>query len=578
MVMTRGGGSSGADIPAMTRLSGQPPIGNDLLAGITVALVGLPQCLAYALMSGLPPAYGLTTAAVAGLVAALIGRSAQIVTGPTNTTGLLILGALLPFLATNGLLRENAFGVLATLTLLAGAIRVVSALAGGAHLIRLIPDSVLIGFTAGAAILIGAMQLDEALGIRTMQTAGFLSQFGDVLAHWRDVQWPAVAVALVTALLVEAGRRLSPRLPVALFAVIGATALAWGLGLDQSSGLPLVGDRHPMQSGWTPIAIPVFQAGLLQSLFIPAAAIALLGTMELAVTARAGGERPDMRREILAQGWANIAGAFAGAFPASASLGRSALLKIAGAKSRIAPATAAVISGVVLLAGGSLAGWIPQASLAGVLLVIAARMIDWRGMRRLWKASHETRLLLAETLGATLLLPLQWAILLGTATALIIHIANTSAPRLRVLRRDGESLVPLAEGNETDVVIVEVSGNLHYAAVAPFVEQMERIVPRAARTVVLDLSHAHEIRFAALTAMEQLAEQKARDGGELWLAGVDPDTARLLERSGSPLPWVPEGAAPGVSIRKCLERVKQQASEREERAEALHQALTNPQS
>src|SRR5689334_8269345 len=130
----------------------------DIIAGLTVALVGLPQCLAYALMSGLPPAYGLATAAVAGFVAALAGRSAQVVTGPTNTTGLLILSALLPFLAPNGLLRTNALHVLATLTLLAGAIRIVTALAGGAHLIRLIPESVLVGFTTAVAILIAVMQ------------------------------------------------------------------------------------------------------------------------------------------------------------------------------------------------------------------------------------------------------------------------------------------------------------------------------------------------------------------------------------------------------------------------------------
>src|SRR5688572_9000439 len=113
------------------------PYRYDLLAGLTVALVGLPQCLAYALMSGLPPAYGLSTAAAAGLVAALVGRSAQVVTGPTNTTGLLILTALLPFLGSNGLLRPDGLRVLATLTVLAGAIRIVLALIGGAHLIRL---------------------------------------------------------------------------------------------------------------------------------------------------------------------------------------------------------------------------------------------------------------------------------------------------------------------------------------------------------------------------------------------------------------------------------------------------------
>lgn len=529
----------------------------DILAGVTVALVGLPQCLAYAMMSGLPPAYGLSTAAVAGLVAALAGRSPQIVTGPTNTTGLLILGALLPWLAPNGLLRGDAIRVLATLTLLAGVIRIIAALAGGAHLIRLIPESVLIGFTSGVAILIGVMQFDEALGIAPTRATGFLTQFGDVAAHWRDVQWPAILVAVATAAVVEIGRRWSPRIPFALFAVLGATVLAWAVRIE---GLPLVRDRHAIRSGWPPLGGPLYDAELLQTLFIPAMAIVLLGTMELAVTARAGGERPDMRREILAQGWANAAGAFAGAFPASASLGRSTLLKIGGAKTRLGAASAAIASGIVLLAGGSLTGWIPQASLAGVLLVIAFHMIDWAGMRRLWRASGETRVLLAETLAATLLLPLQWAILLGTGTALIIHIFNTSAPRLRVLRREGHALIPLAPEEQAEVVVVEVSGNLHYAAVAPFVEEMEEIVPRSTRVLVLDLSHAHEIRFAALRAMEELAEEMKHDGGELWLAGVDEDTARLLERSDSTLPWVAETPTPGLSVRRCLERVENAAA------------------
>ncbi len=524
----------------------------DVLAGVTVAMVGLPQCLAYALMSGLPPAYGLSTAAVAGLVAAIFGRSAQVVTGPTNTTGLLILAALLPFLDAKGVLRSNALGVLATLTLLAGAIRIVTALAGGAHLIRLIPESVLIGFTTGVAILIAVMQFDEALGIPPTKATGFLSQTAEVIAHWRDVHWPAILLTMATAAFVEFGRRWSPRVPFALYAVLAATVAAFFLRID---GLPLVHDRHAMNSGWTPLALPSLDADLLQSLFIPAAAIALLGTMELAITARAGGERPDMRREIFAQGLGNVAAAFGGAFPASASLGRSALLKLSGAKTRLAAASCAVFSGIVLVAGGNLAGWIPQASLAGVLLVIAARMIDWEGMQRLWRASHETRLLLVETFAAALLLPLQWAILLGTGTALVIHIANTSAPRLRVLRREGDALVPLAPDDEAEVVVVEVSGNLHYAAVAPFVEEMEEIVPRSARVLVLDLSHAHEIRFAALRAMEDLAEEMKHDGGELWLAGVDPDFGLLLERSGSTLPWVAETKTPGLSVRRCLAQV-----------------------
>ena len=520
----------------------------NLSAGATVALVGLPQCLAYALLSGLPPAYGLATAAVAGVVAALIGRSPQVITGPTNTTGLLILSALLPFLGPNGLLRPNFLGVLATLTLLAGVIRIVAALAGGAHLIRLIPESVLIGFTAGVAILIAVMQLDEALGLPPARTTSFLGQIAAIMPHIDRVQWPAIAVAVVTALVVGYGRRWRPKAPFALLAIFAASVMAWALRLDTADGLPLVQDRHPITNGWPPVAMPDVNITLIQSLFIPAMAIVLLGTLELAVSARAGGERPDMRREILGQGWANVAGAFAGAFPASASLGRSALLRLGGATSRVAAAAAAIITGLILFAGGGLAGWIPQASLAGVLLVIAARMIDWNGMRRLWDASPETRLLLVETFAAALLLPLEWAVLLGTATALVIHIANTSAPRLRLLRPEGNHFVPVGPAEKPEVVVLQVSGNLHYAAVAPFIEEAERIVPASAQALIIDLSHAHEIRFAALRALEELAAEMQHEGGVLWLAGVDEDTARLLTRSHSPLPWLPEDPIPGRSV------------------------------
>jgi len=514
-------------------------------------------------MSGLPPAYGLSTAAVAGLVAALIGRSAQVITGPTNTTGLLILTALLPYLGSNGLLRPNAIGVLATLTLLAGAIRIVVALAGGAHLIRLIPESVLIGFTAGVAILIGVMQLDEALGMRPTRASGFLSQLGEIAPFLHEVQWPAILVAAATAAVVAIGYRLAPRAPFALLAILGATALTWFFGLN----VPLVRDRHAVTPGWPPLALPDMNLTLIESLFIPACAIVLLGTLELAVTARAGGERPDMRREILAQGAANVTAAFTGAFPASASLGRSALLRLTGAQTRFAAMTAAAICGVILIAGGNLAGWIPQASLAGVLLVIAARMIDWRGMRRLWNTSRETRLLLVETFAATLLLPLQWAILLGTGTALVIFIANTSAPRLRLLRPDDGALVPVDADEHPEIVVLEVSGNLHYAAVQPFLDEAERIIPRSARTVVIDLSHAHEIRFAALRALERLASET-----ELWLAGVDEDTARLLERSESPLKWVAEAPVPGASVHECLSRTSVRARSSVDTADRLRSA------
>ena len=528
-------------------------IPGDLQAGLTVALVGLPQCLAYALLAGLPPAYGLSTAVVAGFVAAVLGQSAHVATGPTNTTGLLILAALSPWLGANGLVPTEALPALATLTLLVGVIRVAAAAVGGAELVRFLPESVLVGFTAGAGILIAAMQLDEALGLTGVQAHGLASELAGIAGALAGVRWPAVTMCAATTALLLASRRLSPKLPIALLCVVGCAAAAALFGWGSATGLPLVGERTAVPSGWPPGALPALEIGLLRQLLLPACAIVLLGTLELAVTARAGGARANMGREITAQGWANVAGAFAAGFPASASLTRSALLRMGGARTRLAAGAAALLTLPMLLFAGRFVGDVPQACLAGVLFATAFRMVDRNAMLRLWRASAETRLLLLLTLLATLVLPLEWAILLGSGTGLVIHLANTSAPRLRLLRLADRRLVPVAPGESPREVVLEVSGNLHYAAVPPFVSEAERLIPPAARVVVIDLSYAHEIRFTALRAFEQLAEEVESDGGRLWLAGVSPETQALVTRSGSALRVVPAEDEPGLSVRRALE-------------------------
>ncbi len=411
------------------------------------------------------------------------------------------------------------------------------------------------GFTAGAGALIAAMQLDEALGLPPVHATGLRAELVGIANQIGAGERPALAAIVVTLLCIAAivgVRRVAPRLPAALAAVTLSALGAWALGLGQATGLPLVGERASVPSGWPAMALPALDLALVERFLVPASAIVLLGTLELAVSARAGGARPDLRREILAQGWANAVGAFASAFPASASFTRSALLRLAGARTRLA----AVLSGLfvvpVLLFGAGLIEAIPQAALAGVLLAVAWGMVDRGAVRRLWVASAETRLLLVLTFVATLVLPIEWAILLGSGTGLVIHLAKTSAPRLRLLRPAAGRLVPVTPGESPQGVVLEVSGNLHYAAVPPFVSEAERLVPPGTRLVVVDLSHAHEIRFSALVAFEQLADEIARDGGVLWLAGVDPDTQALIARAGSTLRVMPAEAEPGLSVERCL--------------------------
>jgi SulP family sulfate permease len=351
---------------------------------------------------------------------------------------------------------------------------------------------------------------------------------------------------------------------MALAVLIAVSFGAWALGWNGETSLPLVSDRAPVPGGWPESALPLLSPSLLQQFFVPALAITLLGTLELAVSARAGGARPDMRREILAQGWANVAGAFAASFPASASLTRSALLRLGEARTRLAPASAAIFMVPILLYGERAIGYVPQAALAGVLFVTAFNMVDRKSIVRMWRATHATRLLLLVTLSSTLALPLEWAVLMGAGLGLAIHLARTSAPRLHLLVPAGpdfERLVPPKPDDHPEIIVVEVSGDLHYAAVEPFLAELEHRIPKSAKIVIMDLTHAHEMRFTALVALERFASDLAKKGMALHLAGVSNDVTRMIASSGSHLPATPYEAEPYLSVRRCLRGIEAQRTE-----------------
>jgi SulP family sulfate permease len=266
----------------------------------------------------------------------------------------------------------------------------------------------------------------------------------------------------------------------------------------------------------------------------PAVAIVLLGTLEMTVSARAGGALPDLRREIVAQGAANVAGGFTGAFPASASLTRSALLRLSGARTRLAAGLSAAFVVPVMLFGAPLANRIPQASLAGVLFVTALTMIDVPRIRRMLAVGGDTRLLLIATFAGTLVLPLEWAILGGAALGLIRHLDEAMRPRVTAREPEG------ADGP----LVVEVSGAMHYAAIRNFLAAYRGLAPAGARRVILDLEHAHHLRFAALLAFERLRDELAAKGGELVLARVPAGFAAYCARAGSTLTLSGEPPAP----------------------------------
>ncbi len=518
-------------------------IRSEIVAGVTVALVGLPQCIAYSLMAGVPPAYGLVTAAVPGLIAAIVGKSAQVVTGPTNTTGLLILAAMSPYLGDGGVIGTSALPILAALTVMAGLIRIALAVGGGAAILDFLPESVLTGFMTGAAVLIAAMQVDEALGIEHVSGGSLIGQIESIgrrVGEGQVPSWIAIVVTAVTVVLLMTVRKRLPRIPIPLFAVLAGVGLSAAFGLHAANGLPIIADQAPVPEGWPQVALPTIDPTVWSELAVPALAIVLLGTLELTVTARAGGAMPDMRREILGQGAANVAGAFTGSFPASASLTRSALLRLGGAQTRLAAALGAVFVVPVLLFAAPLANQIPKASLAGVLFVTALGMIDMRRIRRMLAVKSETRMMLVVTFVGTLVLPLQWAILGGAAFGLVRHLEKATRPRVRVYaagidEAGAACLRPLDADAPPERVVIEVSGTLHYAAIRNFLAEIAAKMPPEVVHVTIDLTHAHDMRYSAMLAFERMSSDLEQRDGTLALGGVSPEFAAYLRRAGSKL-------------------------------------------
>ena len=356
-----------------------------------------------------------------------------------------------------------------------------------------------------------------------------------------------------TAAMLILGKKYAPRWPIALLTVLGSIGIVAVLSLNQSSGLPLVADRSPIPSGWPAGAMPTLDLSIIENLLAPSLAIVLLGTLELTVTAQAGAERPNMKRELFAQGVANLFGAFASAFPASASLTRSALLKLGGGKTRMAALSAALTVVPILLFGGSFVGLIPQSALAGVLFVTAYGMINVQRIFRMFRAWRVTQVLLVVTLGATLTMPLQYAILLGTGLGLAIHLGRTSSPRFNILAVQDGKFVPLDQATDVSTVVAEVSGALHFAASNTISRDLHPRIPKETKRLVLDLSHAHEMRYSGLRAMEQLKTELEADGISLELAGVSPDIERAMGRARCVLPMTRWHAVPSQAVRDALD-------------------------
>ena len=507
----------------------------DLVAGLTIGAILLPQGIAFALVAGLPPEMGLYAAVVAAIVAALWGSSNHLHTGPTNAASILVLSTLLPLAEPGTSVYIAAAGLLA---LLSGVFRLAMGLAGLGMLVNFVSVAVIIGFTAGAGVLILVGELRHLFRLSAPGSAGLIPSLVNLAQQLSSAHLASVAIGLGTLSLVLLVPRIAPRFPSSLVALVAATAAVGVLRLDRY-GVRIIGE---LKGGLPPLAhLPLLDYELVAQVATGALAVAAIGLVEATAIARSiasqTGQRLDNNQEFVGQGLANIACGILSGFPCSGSFNRSALTFKAAARTPMA----SVISGVVVLLAmlflGPLASFLPRAALAGVLIVAAYGMIDRAEIVRIWNGARGDAWIMIVTLGTALFLPLQFAVLAGILLSLAYYILKTSAPRVISVVPDDNFRHWTAQDPKPgcpQLGVIDIRGDLYFGAVGHIEQAIQRhsaLHPRQ-RFLLLRLHGVHHCDISGIHGLENIVRSYRERGGDVFMVRVDPAVLRLMRTTG----------------------------------------------
>jgi SulP family sulfate permease len=478
----------------------RPPL-DDVVAGLTVALVLIPQSLAYAALAGLPPSAGIMAAIFPPLASALLGSSPYLQTGPTALTSLLTLGVLAGTFVPGSPGYVQAAALLA---LMVGVTRVVIGLARFGALAYFMSLPVLRGFTSGAAVLIVVSQVPALLGRGS-------SGLGVWAAAWRAVSEPArynvaaIALAALTVVLVRGLKRVSPLVPGVLVAVVVGLVATAVFG----NVAPVLGPM-PTSLSLPSLALPWGQAG---NLVLGAAVIAVVGFAEPAAIARTFAQRGrpwNADRELVAQGAANLAAGVMHGMPVGGSFSRSALGRQAGARTRLSGAVAGLAVLAFLPFAGVLEG-LPRSVLAAIVVLSAVSLLQVRELFQLWRYAKSQASTALATFALTLVMAprVDYAVVLGVSLAVFTHLYREAQLGVTVER-------------EGDTVTIRFAGVLWFGSLQYLERALDRLEQDLAgvRRVVLDTSRLGRVDFSALMLLHDAEERLSDMGLEVAITGL----------------------------------------------------------
>ena len=566
--------------------------GADLRAALNVTMLALPQAIAYAAIAGLDIIYGVVCASVAAITAPFFASSRFNVLGPTNATAFMLFS----FFAMNPDLKLRIPELLPLLVILIALVSIVGAILKVADLLQYVSRSVLVGYMAGAAVLIIANQLKPLLGltppfIDPAKTATFFGLVGELVTNLRNIDWVPVLIGAGTLGIYLAFRRWKKTWPAFSIALLLGSAIFGPLihfGVE-----PFTGQATFSTFGLTeliPTAPNFFHRDIfndISAMLGLALAIAFLASLENTLMAKSissqTGDKVDVNQDMLSIGFANLGSALAGGMPASGSLTRSMLNFRSGAKTKAAPVFTGIftLALVILIAwsgetGLNIIDYIPKAALAVLVIAISFSLFNVHQIRICLRSTSDDAVVIVFTFLSTLLAPLHVAIFIGVAISITLFLRKASKPYLTEyeFNETGELREKAGKGARPipAISIVHVEGDLFFGASEIFRTQIQRIVvDPAVSVIILRLKNARHLDATSVMALEDLVHFMRRKGLHILISGATKDVYKVLKRSGI-LETLQEGADrkqgesnifltmpsnPNISTRDALRRAQQ---------------------
>jgi len=519
---------------------GRDTVKADFMAGLTGAILVLPQGVAFAAIAGMPLEYGLYTAMIPAIVAAFFGSSWHLVSGPTTAASIVLL-SVLSLHATPG--SPEFVHLALTMTFLVGLIQVAMGAARLGTLVNFISHSVIIGFTAGAAILIAVSQFKNFLGMsipRGLHPHEVIMHIGQ---HATEINLWVVAVSVTTLISGLLFKRYVKRFPYMIAAMVIGSLLAFVLNRIYGQGVTGIITVGALPASLPPLSSPEFSLAAFKELLPGAIAVTVLALTEAVSISRSiavrSGQHVDGNQEFIGQGLSNVIGSFFSAYVATGSFNRSGVNFEAGARTPLAAAFAgAMLMGIVLVVA-PYASYLPNAAMAGILMLVAWGLIDFHHIKIILKSSRSEATVLAVTFFSVLLMDLEFAIMVGVVASLIAYLYRTSRPRILVRVPD-----PASPGRKfttnpdlpecPQLKIVRIDGSLFFGAVSHLRDTLRDFSENkpGQKRLLLIASGMNFVDVAGAEYLAQEARARRQAGGGLYLYRVRPGACRVLKRGG----------------------------------------------